>query len=78
MDFNPALNFDENRVKNSATPKKARLKKKNMDPTIQKFFKNLLNKHKNVFTDKEFKYLNETDYNRSNFYGLPEIQRPDV
>ena len=49
-----------------------------MDPTIQKFFKNLLNKHKNVFTDKEFKYFNETDYNRSNFYGLPEIQRPDV
>ena len=49
-----------------------------MDPTIQKFFQNLLNKHKNVFTDKEFKYLNEADYNRSNFYGLPEIQRPDV
>ena len=34
--------------------------------------------HKNIFTDKEFKYLNETDYNTSNFYGLPKIQKSRI
>ena len=37
--------------------------------------KNLLNKHKNIFADKYFKYLNEADYNKSNFYGLPKIYK---
>ena len=37
--------------------------------------KNLLNKHKNIFADKCFKYLNEADYNKSNFYGLPKIYK---
>ena len=35
---------------------------KNLDPTIMKKLKELLNKHKNIFTDKECKYLNEVDY----------------
>ena len=43
-----------------------------MDPTI---IKNLLNKHKNIFADKYFKYLNEADYNKSNFCGLPKIYK---
>ena len=37
--------------------------------------KKLLNKHKNIYTDKELKYLNETDYNTSNFYGLFKIPK---
>ena len=30
---------------------------KNLDPTIMNKFKKLVNKHKNIFTDKKFKYL---------------------
>ena len=48
---------------------------KNLDQTIMKKIKKLLNKHKNIFIDKEFKYLNETD-NKSNFYGLLKIHKP--
>ena len=50
---------------------------KNLDPTIMKTLKKLLNKHKNIFTDKEFKYLNGADYNTSNFYGL-RYTSPDL
>ena len=32
------------------------------DPTIMKKIKKLLNKHKSIFTYKEFKYLNNADY----------------
>ena len=32
-------------------------------------------KQKNIFTDKEFNYLNETDYSTSHFYWLPKIQK---
>ena len=39
---------------------------KNLDPAIMKKFRKLLSKHKNIFTDKEFKYLNESDNNTSN------------
>ena len=48
---------------------------KNLDPIImkKKTTKKYLNKHKNVFIDKEFKHLNEVDYNTSNFYGLSKI-----
>ena len=31
--------------------------------------------HKNIFTGKESKYLNEADYNTSNYYGLPKIHK---
>ena len=48
---------------------------KNLDPTIMKKLNKLLNKHKSIFTVKEFKYLNEADYNISNFYGLPKIHK---
>ena len=51
---------------------------KNLDPTIMKKLKKLLNKHKNIFTDKEFKYLNEADYSTSNFYGLPTIYKSQL
>ena len=37
--------------------------------------KKLLSKHKNIFTDKEFKYLNEADYNTSNFYGFLKMHK---
>ena len=47
---------------------------KNLDPTIMKKLKKLLNKHKSIFTDKKFKYLNEDDYNSSNFHGLPKMR----
>ena len=47
---------------------------KNLEPTIMKIFRKL-NKHKNIFTDKEFKYLNEANYNKSNFYGLCKIHK---
>ena len=44
----------------------------NFDPAIKKKLKKLLiNKWKTIFTDKDFSYLNETDYNTSNFFGLP-------
>ena len=48
---------------------------KNLDPTIMKKLKKLLNQHKSIFTDKEFKYLNEADYSASNFYGLPKTHK---
>ena len=48
---------------------------KNVDPIVMKKIKKLLNKHKSIFTDEEFKYLNEADYNTSNFYGLPKIHK---
>ena len=51
---------------------------KNLDSTIMKKLKKLLNKHKSISTDKEFKYLNETDYNTSNFYGLPKIHKSQL
>ena len=51
---------------------------KNLDHTIMKKLKKLLNKHKSIFTDKKFKYLNETDYNTSNFYGLPKILKSQL
>ena len=35
-------------------------------------------KYKSIFTDKWFKYLNETDYNTSNFYGLPKIHKSQL
>ena len=40
----------------------------------QKLDKNLFHtiiKHKSIFADKKFKYLNEADFNTSNFHGLP-------
>ena len=46
---------------------------KNLDPTIIKKLKKLLNKHKSIFTVKEFKYLNEADYSTNNFYELSKI-----
>ena len=51
---------------------------KNLDPTIMKKLKKLLNKHKSIFTVKEFKYLNEADYSTSNFYGLPKIHKSQL
>ena len=51
---------------------------KNLDPTIMKKLKKLLNKRKSIFTVKEFKYLNEADYNTSNFYGLPKIHKSQL
>ena len=42
----------------------------------QKLDKNLFRtiiKHKSIFADKKFKYLNKADYNRSNFHGLPNL-----
>ena len=47
---------------------------KNLDPTIMK----KLNKHKSLITDKEFKYLNEADFNTSNFYGPPKIRKSQL
>ena len=40
-----------------------------------KKLKKLLNKHKNIFIVKDFKYLNEADYNTSSFYWLPKIHK---
>ena len=51
---------------------------KNLDPTIMKKLKKLLNKHKSIFIVKEFKYLNEADYNTSIFYGLPKIHKSQL
>ena len=51
---------------------------KNLDHTIMKKFKKLLNKHKSIFSDKEFKYLNEAEYSTSNFYGLPKIHKSQL
>ena len=51
---------------------------KNLDTTIMEELKKLLNKHKIIFTFKEFKYLNEAEYNTSNFYGLPKIQKSQL
>ena len=45
---------------------------------IMKKLKKLLNKHKSIFTVKEFKYLNEADYSTSNFYGLPKIHKSQL
>ena len=51
---------------------------KNLDPTIMKNLKKLLNKHKSIFPVKEFKYLNEADYSTSNFYRLPKIHKSQL
>ena len=51
---------------------------KNLDPTIMKKLKKLLNKHKRIFTVKEFKYLNGADFITSNFYGLPKIHKSQL
>ena len=51
---------------------------KNLDPTIMRKLNKLLNKHKRSFIVKEFKYLTEADYNTSNFYGLPKIQKSQL
>ena len=51
---------------------------KNLDPTIMKKFKKLLNKRKSIFTVNEFKYLNEADYSTSNLYGLPKIRKSQL
>ena len=48
---------------------------KHLDLTIMKKLNKLINKHKAIFTDNEFKYLNEADDNTSNFYGLLKIQK---
>ena len=40
--------------------------------------KKLLNIDKSIFTVKEFKYLNEADYNTSNFYELPKIHKSQL
>ena len=48
---------------------------KNLDPTIMKKLKKLLNKHKSIFTVKE---LNETDYSTSNIYGLRKIHKSQL
>ena len=40
-----------------------------------KTLKKLLNKHKIIFTDEDFKYLNEACYNTNHFYGLPKIHK---
>ena len=48
-------------------------------PHYYEKLKKLLKKHKSTFSDKEFKYLNETDYyNTSNFYGLPKIHKSQL
>ena len=49
-----------------------------MNPTIMKNLKKLLNKHKSIFTVKEFEYLSEADYNTSNFYGLLKIHKSQL
>ena len=38
----------------------------------------LLNKCKSIFTVKEFKYLNEADYNTRNFYRLTKIHKSQL
>ena len=43
-----------------------------------KKLKKLLSKHKSIFTDKEFEYLRETDYNTSNFFELPKIHKSQL
>ena len=43
-----------------------------------KKLKKLLNKHQSIFIVKEFKYLNEADYNTSIFYGLPKIHKSQL
>ena len=48
---------------------------KHLDLTIMKKLNKLINKHKDIFTDNEFKYLNEADDNTSNFYGHLKIQK---
>ena len=48
---------------------------KHLDLTIMKKLNKLINKHKDIFTDNEFKYLNEADDNTSNFHGLLKIQK---
>ena len=35
-------------------------------------------KHKSIFTVKELKFLDKTDYNTSNFYGFPKIQKSQL
>ena len=51
---------------------------KNLDPNIMKKLKKLLNKRKSIFTVKEFKYLNEADYNTRNFYGFPKVHKSQL
>ena len=51
---------------------------KNLDPTVMKKLEKLLNKHKSIFTVKEFKCLNEADYNTSNFYGSLKYTSPNL
>ena len=43
-----------------------------------KKLKKLLNKDKSMFTDKEFKYLNEADYNITNFTGSLKYTSSDL
>ena len=43
-----------------------------------KKLKKLLNKQKNIFIVKDFKYLNEADYNTSSFYWLPKIHKSQL
>ena len=51
---------------------------KNLDPTKMKKLKKLLNKHKIIFTVQELNYVNETDYNTSNFYELLKIHKSQL
>ena len=51
---------------------------KNLDYTIMKKLRKLLNKHKSIFTVKQFKYLNGADFSTSNFYGLPKIHKSQL
>ena len=48
---------------------------KNLDLTRMKQLKKLFNKHKIIFTVQEIKYVNETDYNTSNFSELLKIHK---
>ena len=53
---------------------------KNLDPTIMKKFKNLLNKHKNISIDKEFKYLitSRLTTTQSTFTASLKYTSPDL
>ena len=47
-------------------------------PLSWKKSRKLSNKYKDVFTDKEIKYLNVVDYNISSFSGLPKIHKSQL
>ena len=51
---------------------------KNLDPTIMKKLKKLLNKHKSIFTVKEFKYLNELIIAQAVFTGSLRYTSPNL